>query len=171
MAEGLCDGSDRHTDCDRSSNERQSVPEGRFRRPPADRDRAEGLDDERNGAPGVAFLNDGDKFGRAHVWHYVQGKALPRTKYLEALSQALDVRPDELMPAEIGADHPEPGAREEQLVVAPPAAAREGENDSADGMVHVRDYGDGTALLEVSQRVSWETAITVLRMLKAPTEA
>jgi hypothetical protein len=38
-------------------------------------------------------------------------------------------------------------------------------------MVHVRDYGDGTALLEVSQRVSWETAITVLRMLKAPTEA
>jgi transcriptional regulator with XRE-family HTH domain len=117
------------------------------------------------------FLNDGDKFGRAHVWHYVQGKALPRTKYLEALSQALDVRPDELMPAEIGADHPEPGAREEQLVVAPPAAARDGGSESADGMVHVRDYGDGTALLEVSQRVSWETAITVLRMLKAPTEA
>ena len=117
------------------------------------------------------FLNDGDKFGRAHVWHYVQGKALPRTKYLEALSQALDVRPDELMPAEIGADHPEPGARVEQLVVAPPAAAREGGSESADGMVHVRDYGDGTALLEVSQRVSWETAITVLRMLKAPTEA
>jgi len=117
------------------------------------------------------FLNDGDKFGRAHVWHYVQGKALPRAKYLEALSQALDVRPDELMPAEIGADHSEPATREEPLVVAPPAAARDNVSESADGMVHVRDYGDGTALLEVSQRVSWETAITVLRMLKAPTEA
>ena len=39
------------------------------------------------------FLGDGDKFGRAHVWHYVQGKALPRVKYLEALSLALETSP------------------------------------------------------------------------------
>jgi transcriptional regulator with XRE-family HTH domain len=115
------------------------------------------------------FLRDGDKFGRAHVWHYVQGKALPRMKYLEALSAALEVRPDELLPAEFAGGTAEPAPRPEQGFGGSVVAHREGA-ESADGMVHVRDYGDGTALLEVSQRVSWETAITVLRMLKAPTE-
>jgi transcriptional regulator with XRE-family HTH domain len=114
------------------------------------------------------FLGDGDKFGRAHVWHYVQGKALPRVRYLEALSQALEMKPDELLPAEMGGD---PGPRSEASASAASGAHREGSGETAESMVHVRDYGDGTALLEVSQRVSWETAITVLRMLKAPSEA
>ena len=116
------------------------------------------------------FLNDGDKFGRAHVWHYVQGKALPRVKYLEALSQALEVKPDELIPGESGADSAEQGTRDESGGLASGRMRREAAGESTESMVHVRDYGDGTALLEVSQRVSWETAITVLRMLKAPTE-
>src|SRR5215211_5190620 len=51
------------------------------------------------------FLNEGEKFGRAHVWHYVQGRALPRFRYLEALSLALNVRPDELMPVESDTEH------------------------------------------------------------------
>jgi transcriptional regulator with XRE-family HTH domain len=117
------------------------------------------------------YLNEGDKFGRAHVWHYVQGKALPRMKYLEALSLALEMRPDELMPGEAGIEAAEHVMRENAGGATATRASREAAaGESADGMVHVRDYGDGTALLEVSQRVSWETAIAVLRMLKAPSE-
>ena len=115
-------------------------------------------------------LNQGDKFGRAHVWHYVQGKALPRMKYLEALSLALEMRPDELMPGEAGIEAAEHVMRENAGGANARASREAPAGESADGMVHVRDYGDGTALLEVSQRVSWETAIAVLRMLKAPSD-
>jgi transcriptional regulator with XRE-family HTH domain len=121
------------------------------------------------------FLNDGEKFGRAHVWHYVQGRALPRFRYLEALSLALDLRPDDLMPGEGdgGQERPAPKARS-----SGPAAAGKGDRapasekaaqaatGSAAGMVHVRDYGDGTALLEISERVPWATALAVLQILK-----
>ena len=42
------------------------------------------------------LLKDGGRLSRAHVWHYAQGKALPRTRYLQALSLALDVSFEEL---------------------------------------------------------------------------
>src|SRR5215211_7058735 len=44
------------------------------------------------------FLDEGAKFGPAHVWHYLQARTLPRPRYLMALSQALGIEPDELMP-------------------------------------------------------------------------
>src|SRR5215208_2701700 len=68
------------------------------------------------------FLNEGEKFGRAHVWHYVQGRALPRFRYLEALSLALNMRPDDLMPAD---RDDEAGRRSPPAVEpVPPAAAK-----------------------------------------------
>jgi transcriptional regulator with XRE-family HTH domain len=121
-----------------------------------------------------SFLNQGEKFGRAHVWHYVQGRALPRFRYLEALSLALDLRPDDLMPAE-------PESEKGRTRVGPSATAAKGIRVPSvekapqvpfappapgSGMVHVRDYGDGTALLEVSERVPWTTALAVLQILK-----
>jgi transcriptional regulator with XRE-family HTH domain len=117
-----------------------------------------------------SFLGDGEKFGRAHVWHYVQGRALPRYRYLEALSLALNVRPDELMPVDL--------TRERNGFAQDPASTRldarpTGErfthlvgSSTPAGMVHVRDYGDGTALLEISERVPWETALAVLQIVK-----
>ena len=33
---------------------------------------------------------------------------------------------------------------------------------------NVQDQGDGTVLLEVSQRVPWQTALEVMRLLKLP---
>jgi transcriptional regulator with XRE-family HTH domain len=118
------------------------------------------------------FLGEKEKFGRAHVWHYVQGRALPQFKYLEALSLALEIRPDELMPADVLAervgpeDHVELSDREEQSV-AQHALPNENSSEPEKGLVHVRDYGDGTALLEVSQRVSWDDALAILQILKA----
>jgi transcriptional regulator with XRE-family HTH domain len=109
------------------------------------------------------FLGDDDKFGRAHVWQYVQGKSLPRLKYLEALSAALQVKVDELVPADI---LPAYSNGEQQLQAARPAVDQlpSGQRNE---FVHVRDYGDGSALLEIHQRVSWETALAVLQVLKS----
>jgi transcriptional regulator with XRE-family HTH domain len=107
------------------------------------------------------FLPEEDKFGRAHVWQYVQGRSLPRIKYLEALSSALQVELDELVPAAILPEY----LTEERSVPTPAANSNQDENQKTD-FVHVRDYGDGSALLEIRQRVSWETALTVLQTLK-----
>ena len=121
-----------------------------------------------------SFLSEGDKFGRAHVWHYVQGRALPRVRYLEALSLALDVKPDELMPLETTRD----GNGSNPSASAPALPAERGRRAAGNrqaqatpsppssGMVHVRDYGDGTALLEISERVPWDIALAVLQVLK-----
>jgi transcriptional regulator with XRE-family HTH domain len=119
------------------------------------------------------FLNEGEKFGRAHVWHYVQGRALPRFRYLEALSLALNMRPDDLMPADRdnGTGHRAPPAVEPKPAAKSPRhpgseKAIQPSGTPAESMVHVRDYGDGTALLEVSERVPWATALAVLQILK-----
>jgi transcriptional regulator with XRE-family HTH domain len=44
----------------------------------------------------AAHLGSGTKFGDGHVWQYVHGRAVPRTRYLLALSRALDLEPHEL---------------------------------------------------------------------------
>lgn len=44
------------------------------------------------------FLDGGAKFGPAHVWHYLQGRTLPNARYLLALSRALGLDADELIP-------------------------------------------------------------------------
>jgi transcriptional regulator with XRE-family HTH domain len=50
-------------------------------------------------------LDEGAKFGPAHVWHYLQARTLPRPRYLVALSRALGLDPDELMPAHRSGKH------------------------------------------------------------------
>jgi transcriptional regulator with XRE-family HTH domain len=107
------------------------------------------------------FLGEDEKFGRAHVWQYVQGKSLPRLKYLEALSSALQVKMDELVPPDILPGY----SLEEQA--SNRSAAPEQPSGQRGEFVHVRDYGDGSALLEIHQRVSWETALAILQTLKA----
>src|SRR3712207_4007572 len=42
-------------------------------------------------------LGTGARFGRAHVWHYLHGRAIPRKRQLVALSKALEVPPHELL--------------------------------------------------------------------------
>ncbi|HEX2137071.1 MAG TPA: helix-turn-helix domain-containing protein [Microvirga sp.] len=105
-------------------------------------------------------LETRDKFGRAHIWHYLQGRALPRSRYLLALSRALEVEPGELLP-------------DRSVPIYEPARpsvfeGRSGasSNDQAD-LVHVRDFGDGTAMLEVHKRLPWETALQLIQILKA----
>ncbi len=42
----------------------------------------------------ASVLGADAKFGRAHVWHYLHAKSMPRARQLSALSHALEVRPE-----------------------------------------------------------------------------
>jgi transcriptional regulator with XRE-family HTH domain len=92
------------------------------------------------------LLGPDAKFGRAHVWHYIRGRAVPRARQLDALSRALEVEAHDLLSAE-----PPRNAG------AIPAAAP--------SIVRAQDEGDGTVFLEVCQRVPWSTALEILRVL------
>ena len=89
------------------------------------------------------------KFGRAHVWHYLHGKAMPRARQLSALSRALELEPHELLRSA-------PAGRNEPSTTA--------------GFIRAHDQGDGTVLLEATQRVSWETAHEVMKVLASAAE-
>jgi len=110
------------------------------------------------------LLGQKDKFSRAHLWQYLNGKSLPRTRTLRALSRALDVRPEDLLPP---TSRPGSATRAQDLRL-PPATDPLRREPAA---VHVRDYGDGTALVQVSERVPWETALAVMKLLKTPDDS
>src|SRR5918994_89907 len=46
----------------------------------------------------ASVLGPDAKFGRANLSHYLYGRALPRARHLAALSHALGVSPDDLLP-------------------------------------------------------------------------
>jgi transcriptional regulator with XRE-family HTH domain len=96
----------------------------------------------------ASVLGTDAKFGRGNLSHYLHGRAMPRARHLAALSHALGVRPDDLWPG---------GAPSRVEIIPGPATG-----------IHAQDQGDGTVLLEVSQRVPWQTALEVMRLLKLP---
>jgi transcriptional regulator with XRE-family HTH domain len=96
----------------------------------------------------ASVLGANAKFGRGNLSHYLHGRAMPRARHLAALSHALGVRPDDLWPG---------GAPSRVEIIPGPATG-----------IHAQDQGDGTVLLEVSQRVPWQTALEVMRLLKLP---
>jgi transcriptional regulator with XRE-family HTH domain len=94
-------------------------------------------------------LGNGNKFSRSHLCHYMHGRALPRPRYLLALSRALDVDPRELLP-----DRPDLT----DTSTSPSAWV---------DTVQVCDDRQGTALLEMSHRMPWQIAVKVMRILKS----
>ncbi len=91
----------------------------------------------------VKYLPKGAKLGRDSISHYIRGKILPRALYLDAISKALGMPKDELVPtkgySEAGDDNPP---------------------------LDVRDLNDGNAWLKINQAVSWSTAVKILEILK-----
>jgi len=112
------------------------------------------------------LLGEEAKFGSSHISGYLSGRALPRVRYLHALSRALDVQPEDLLPGQPPGHEDEArsfgGENQEvpRTSVAPVSAT------APVDLVHVRDYGDGTALLQVLQRVPWTTALEVMALVK-----
>jgi transcriptional regulator with XRE-family HTH domain len=98
----------------------------------------------------ASVLGTDAKFGRANLSHYLHGRSMPRARQLLALSHALGVRPDDLFPA---------GSLSRVEVISGTPTG-----------IHALDQGDGTVTLEVSQRVPWQTALEVMRLLKLPSD-
>ena len=96
----------------------------------------------------ASVLGTDAKFGRGNLSHYLHGRAMPRARHLAALSHALGVSPDDLLPGG--------GPSRVEVISGTPTG------------IHAQDQGDGTVLLEVSQRVPWQTAFEVMRLLKLP---
>jgi transcriptional regulator with XRE-family HTH domain len=106
------------------------------------------------------FLSDGQRFGRAHVWHYIHGKALPRPHHLRALLSALELEPDSVLArfdigAPLAAD--ETARHRAAIRVRPAREPRLG----------VADAGDGKALLRIEAVVPWPIALVILNELKS----
>ena len=106
------------------------------------------------------FLGEGERFGAAHMSHYLNGRAIPQMSYLRALSRALEVSEERLLG---GTARKPPQQNDDVVIVDPdPQGALRGRRTSA----QVRDADEGEAWLEVNERVPWETALEILRLLK-----
>jgi hypothetical protein len=107
------------------------------------------------------FLPEGERFGRAHVWHYVRRRVVPRPHHLEALARALEIEPPRF--AEPAAP-PAPTRRMGQP--RPRASAAADPASPRAPSIHVSQMSDGTAFLSLRAVVPWDMAIKVLGLLK-----
>ena len=98
-------------------------------------------------------LPPGHRFDRAHVNHYVRGRATPRGERLKALTAALGLA----SPGSAGAGAP---------IVYETARASPAAKSASTARISARDVGDGRALLEITEAVPWQLALRVLEMLK-----
>jgi transcriptional regulator with XRE-family HTH domain len=83
-------------------------------------------------------------FGRDNISAYIRGISLPGPLHLNALANALSIKPDALMPSN-----------------AMPSV------DQVIPALDVRDVGKGLAWLRINQAVEWETALKIMQMLKS----
>jgi transcriptional regulator with XRE-family HTH domain len=95
----------------------------------------------------------------AHLSHWLNGRVIPSPVYLQALSHALEVSPEELLGEESSK-----GAR---------AASTNGDArptplpaHRSSGLVEVKDQ-DGNAWIEIRQEVPWPLALEILKLLKS----
>jgi transcriptional regulator with XRE-family HTH domain len=105
------------------------------------------------------LLASGEQISDAHMWHYLRG-SVPRARYLEALSQALDVSSQELVPSAQPIELAVidiPSTRSAAQTITPPAASPVA--------LQVRDLKNGSARIEICDEVPWSTAIEILRLL------
>ena len=82
-------------------------------------------------------------FGRDNISLYIRGIVMPGPVHLHALSKALSLKPDELLPSR--------GAPSADDRVPP---------------LDIRDAGNGKAWLRVNMAVEWPVAVEVMKLLK-----
>lgn len=93
-------------------------------------------------ARNVKTLLPNSKFDRSHVSTYMRGKAVPGSRYLNAMARALGKEPAELLPKRLG------------------------RAESAASPIDVRDIGGGKVWLRINQQTSWDKALKILELLK-----
>jgi transcriptional regulator with XRE-family HTH domain len=117
------------------------------------------------------YLPEGESISQASISHYRTGRAVPRLRYLDALSLALGVTKSELMDLDRDGKAAMPGSRS---ATAPRRASpiEPGQNGSPqctaatpDGSVHFVDLGDRMRL-RVDHVVPWSTGLQILQILR-----
>lgn len=94
----------------------------------------------------------GEKFNAVNLFHYRAGRSVPRPRYLIALSKAVGVALEDLLPSDetIEATQSEPDG-----LLAEPVPA-----------FYIEDLSDGQAWLQINQRLPWPSVIKILQALK-----
>lgn len=87
-------------------------------------------------------INSDASIGRSSISQYINGVCLPGPVHLDAICQALDCKPDDLLPT--------------RLVPAPGPKITE---------MEFKDLGDGEAWIAINQRVPWDVAIDLVRVI------
>jgi transcriptional regulator with XRE-family HTH domain len=109
----------------------------------------------------VEQLREGEALSRATVLHYLSGRSMPRLRYLDALSAALDVPTCDLVP-HLGWPTHDPRNTH---------PAFRGDRASGDGGAYrhsgltIDDLGSEVHL-RIEQRVPWPVALEILSLLK-----
>jgi transcriptional regulator with XRE-family HTH domain len=117
------------------------------------------------------YLPEGESISQASISHYRTGRAVPRLRYLDALSLALGVPKSELM--SIGDASESAGSRRKRaLAEGKPQPAQEGAvterggpATTLEGCVQFVDLGDKMRL-RVDQVLPWSTGLQILEILR-----
>lgn len=93
-------------------------------------------------------LPSSTKLSTAHLWHYLNGRALPRDEVLQALLKALSLDLEDV----------------ERDAAVLRSSSREPTSDLV-----VEDLGDGFARIRLDQRLPWAIVVQVLKLIKEET--
>jgi len=109
-------------------------------------------------------LPEGESISQASISHYRTGRAMPRLRYLDALSLALGVPKSELMNP---AKQSEAARSTASAAPAAPVAERwpHAERAAPEGCVQFVDLGDRMRL-RVDQVLPWSTGLQILEILR-----
>lgn len=126
-------------------------------------------------------LPDGASFTAANLSHYRHGRFLPRLPYLEALSLALGVQKEELIAIEVAEPSQSSSVTSPMLdgsprFDTPPTAVQsrvveplfptDRPSSCAENRLEMEDHGIEVRL-KFDQRLSWDKALRILKVLKA----
>jgi len=108
-------------------------------------------------------LGDGAKFSPGSISHYTRGRAVPRPRYLHALSAVLGIDKRKLMGQDNSSIRLNGGSKD--IAIAGQEIEAESRLASATPALHLEDRGS-EVWLQINQQVSWAIALEVLQLLK-----
>jgi hypothetical protein len=109
------------------------------------------------------YLGPGEHLSHAHMWHYLHARSIPRSRYLSALSRALEINPEDLV-RDVTRVSKE--ANSDPATTLLNAELSFGGTSRNRAQVQVRNGKDGTAVLQISDEVPWAMALQILQLLK-----
>lgn len=107
------------------------------------------------------------EFSPGNISHYLAGRSVPRTRVLAAIIRALGENADELALARVPRSKAG-SARSSANSVRSSTNSPTSTSTSATDLpaLNLLDLGDGSAMLQINQKLSWSVALRILQALK-----